>query len=177
MATNGSKGSGGEVVLAVAVGECQGADSSRIAGGEDLSDRATGVVGDHVHLVEAEMRAQLVEPGGVPVQRQVVAGRSLVRNRRATVGRKVGRDAAPGVCDVPDDVAPQIGIDEHAMDEEGRRRVRIALVDEGDGTARELRHLPGQDGRNGGRWIGVLGFRARGHSDTLHTNCLFVKRG
>ena len=52
------EGLGREVVVHVAVGQRERADSLREAGGEHLRHGAAGVVGDDVDLVEAEARRQ-----------------------------------------------------------------------------------------------------------------------
>ncbi len=111
----GLEGLGWEVVVDVAVGQRQRADPLRVAGREDLGHRSAGVVGDHVDAVEPERLAELVQEGGEAVEGQV--GRHVRRHRRRAVRGQVGSDAATDVGDVPDHVAPQVRVDEDAVDQ------------------------------------------------------------
>ena len=129
---------------------------SRVAGGEDLCHRASGVVGDDVDLIETEALAELIEHGGQPVEGEVrprrrsprmrtiapCAGRSgamqrrtsatsqmTLRHRSALTSTPCTKSAAGAACAA----AP------------------VAVVDVGDVAAAEADHLARQHGR------GVLG--------------------
>ena len=92
----GLEGLGREVVVHVAVRQRQRADPLGVPGREDLGHGAAGVVGDDVDLVEAEVRAELIELRGESVEGQVGPGR-----RHSAPGWRRGREG-PERCNGAD---------------------------------------------------------------------------
>ena len=85
---------------------------------EPLGDRAAGVVRDDRDLLEAERRDEVGHDSRHPRERQVgvVAQRAGVRAEG-----KVGHDAAMLGRQPGGDVAPQIAVHSHPVDEHDRR--------------------------------------------------------
>ena len=86
-----------------------------MARGENLRDGAAAVVGDEVDLIEAERVAERLQHRRLRAERDV-----LVRFCRAVAMRdEVDRETAADGGDAVDHVAPQIGVEKHAMHEQG----------------------------------------------------------
>ena len=114
--TVGLKASGGTLSCVsqfVSVKECR---TIRVGRGEDLRDRAAGVVRDEIDVGDAERHAELGDDIGETGKRQILVG----SGRTPTVERKVDRDAAPLAGKFGHDVAPQVGVGAHAVDEQRR---------------------------------------------------------
>ena len=87
------------------------------------------------------------------------------RHRRRPVRRQIRGDAAAHVGDVPDDVSPDIGIDEDSVDEQRRRRVIacVALVDVGHVAPAEADRPAREQSRSGEVGLCALCLGERGH--------------
>src|SRR5262249_53086587 len=98
----------------VAVGQGEAADASRVARREDLDDRTSAVVADDVHLLQSQALAERLEHLGLATDGDVGVG----WRAGGAVAEQVDRDAAARVGDAVDDVAPEIVVQEDAVDEE-----------------------------------------------------------
>src|SRR5262249_47848488 len=94
-----------------------------------LHDRAPAVVADYVHLLQSHAMAERLEHLGLAGDGDV----GVRRRASGSVAEQVDRDAAARVGDAVDDVAPEIVVQEHAVDEErGRSTAALRVGDVSD---------------------------------------------
>ena len=126
------------VVVGVAIGEGQASGSgSGAPDGDQLGDGTTAVVADEIDRVEAEG----VEEGHdhLGLERPWSPGPARGQALRA-VGQQVDGQAAAHIGQAVELVLPQIGVQEDAVDEEGRRALAgLQVGDVAEGSGRGLR--------------------------------------
>ena len=106
-----------------------------MARGDELADRAAGVVADQGHVLELERGDEVGDQRRQPVGGEVGV---LAHRRAVRAERQVGDDAAKRVLEPRDDLAPERAVDEGAMDEDDRRAVGGTGLGIGDRAGREL---------------------------------------
>ena len=88
-----------------------------MADGEDLRDRAAGVVGHEVDILDLEFGAHRLEE----VCESGKAERLSFRTRRLSVKRQVDGDAPAALADFRDDMPPEKSVRGDAVNEQRRR--------------------------------------------------------
>ena len=111
---------GRHVVVAVAVHERERAQPRRLAPGDDLRERAAGVVGDEVDGAGVDPVDERADGLGVRTERHV----AVERPRALPVQRQVECDAALLARERVDHAPPQVGVGADAVHEHRRRRAR-----------------------------------------------------
>jgi hypothetical protein len=103
--------------VGIAVGQRQTPHALRVERGEDLGNAAAAVVSDQIDLIDGKRVEKLSQHMGIGRHGDVLVGRDL----GVAMRQQINRDAPPDIRQPCHLVAPEMVVQQHAVEEQRNR--------------------------------------------------------